>query len=82
MECLIFELNRRLDFIQKETTGIREDMILTFLNGLNDFKEKEKEQIINDYEQGHSDGDIEDYPHYKDSEQYFNQKFLSNESNT
>lgn len=40
---------------------------------------KEKRQLKNAYDQGHSDGDIEDYPQYKNSEEYFNQTFLSND---
>jgi hypothetical protein len=80
LDCLLFELNRRMDIIQKETTEIREDMINNLISGLDDFKEKEKQQIIDAYQEGVVHGN--EYFPGDDSfaQKYFNQTYLSNEN--
>lgn len=81
LDCLMFELNRRMDIIQKETTELREDMINTFFNDLGVFYQNEKDQIIEAHFEG-AGGHSGENSSYTKAEQYFNQTFLSNETTT
>ena len=78
VEQLIAEIKRRVSIIQSEPqTMARELMIENLDMDLERFKEMEKEQIINAFEQGENNSVDYFNPEnrIKESEQYFNETY-------
>ena len=81
MQDLFKELGRRIHIIKSETTELREQMIIDFTVGLDDYLIQEKQTIVYAYAKGLSKNCFNSVPKValSQGEQYYNEKYNNNE---